>query len=234
MSNIFQRCLTIAEMIDFYCTKEYEQYEVEINTNLVCSNQIKSVLEKLGIKCKFYTPFLKKKNYYPKERNVEFQNGSNLKLVYLISFCLKEFFGDSFDYYFNHGYVPDEYILGSTIGTTICKEMDVTGRSRKLKVHEILELDFKNLTWEKIETLFPIEVELWCEISEAFYFDELNAILKQQIEEIEETERYNNSHENKETYGRYTGSYAQDDMGYSDNFIDDVLEGDPINYWNID
>jgi hypothetical protein len=233
MSDILQSCLTIAGMIDFYSSKEYEKYEVTINKNLVRSKQIKTVLEKLGIKCKFYKPYLKKKKLYPKEKNVEFQNGSNLKLIYIVSFCLKEFFGDSFDFYFNHGFIPDEYVSGPIIGTKICKEMDVTGRSRKLKVHEILELDLKNMKWEKIEALFPIEVELWCEFSEEFYFDELQEIFEQQRKESEIMENcYKN--EKKETFGRYAGSYAQDDMGYSDNFIDDVLEGDPSLYWNID
>lgn len=36
------------------------------------------------------------------------------------------------------------------------------------------------------------------------------------------------------TYGRYRGSYAQDQAGFSDEDIDEVLEGDPDNYWNLD
>lgn len=36
------------------------------------------------------------------------------------------------------------------------------------------------------------------------------------------------------SYGAYVGTYAQDVMGYSDEFIDDVLGGDPDAYWNID
>ena len=36
------------------------------------------------------------------------------------------------------------------------------------------------------------------------------------------------------TYGRYAGSYAQDEMGYSDDDIDTVFDGDPSAYWNID
>lgn len=35
-------------------------------------------------------------------------------------------------------------------------------------------------------------------------------------------------------YGEYAGSYAQDVMGYSDDVINDVFEGDPDAYWNID
>lgn len=36
------------------------------------------------------------------------------------------------------------------------------------------------------------------------------------------------------TYGRYTGTYAQDEMGYSDDDIDTIFDGDPSAYWNID
>lgn len=36
------------------------------------------------------------------------------------------------------------------------------------------------------------------------------------------------------TYGRYAGSYAQDEMDYSDDDIDTIFDGDPSAYWNID
>lgn len=36
------------------------------------------------------------------------------------------------------------------------------------------------------------------------------------------------------TFERYSGSYAQDEMGYSDDDIDTIFEGDPSAYWNID
>ena len=44
----------------------------------------------------------------------------------------------------------------------------------------------------------------------------------------------NNTYENEWTYSKYRGSYAQDEMGFSDQTIDDAFEGDPDNYWNID
>ena len=42
-------------------------------------------------------------------------------------------------------------------------------------------------------------------------------------------------YENKDcsTYERYAGSYAQDVMGYSDDDIDIIFDGDPWAYWNI-
>ena len=36
------------------------------------------------------------------------------------------------------------------------------------------------------------------------------------------------------SYNRYGGSYAQDEMGYSDDDIDTIFDGDPSAYWNID
>ena len=36
------------------------------------------------------------------------------------------------------------------------------------------------------------------------------------------------------TYDHYNGSYAQDVEGWSDQDIDDVLDGDPDAYWNLD
>ena len=41
-------------------------------------------------------------------------------------------------------------------------------------------------------------------------------------------------YEREQTYERYNGSYAQDVEGWSDQDIDDVFEGDPEAYWNID
>lgn len=43
--------------------------------------------------------------------------------------------------------------------------------------------------------------------------------------------RINNDYQ---TYDRYNGSYAQDEMGYSDDDIDTIFDGDPDAYWNID
>lgn len=45
---------------------------------------------------------------------------------------------------------------------------------------------------------------------------------------------YDNVYFSDETYGQYRGTYAQDVEGLSDDFINDVLEGEPLAYWNID
>ena len=45
---------------------------------------------------------------------------------------------------------------------------------------------------------------------------------------------YNHGSYEKPSYGRYAGSYAQDEAGYSDDEIDTIFDGDPDAYWNID
>ncbi len=45
---------------------------------------------------------------------------------------------------------------------------------------------------------------------------------------------YDCQYDDDPTYERYSGSYAQDEMGYSDDEIDTIFEGDPDAYWNID
>ena len=41
-------------------------------------------------------------------------------------------------------------------------------------------------------------------------------------------------YDNTQTYHRYSGSWAQDIEGYSDDDIDTIFDGDPSAYWNID
>lgn len=49
-----------------------------------------------------------------------------------------------------------------------------------------------------------------------------------------EEDNYEPDYYEEETYERYNGSYAQDVEGWSDQDIDDVFDGDPDAYWNID
>lgn len=88
---------------------------------------------------------------------------------------------------------------------------------------------------EELRQFFP-----HFEISPSF-----EAMRNQRIEEFEDWE--DESYENQEfddhgfyddndppTYGRYAGSYVQEEMGYSDDDIDIIFDGDPDAYWNID
>jgi hypothetical protein len=52
-------------------------------------------------------------------------------------------------------------------------------------------------------------------------------------DEFDNNYRYDPNSE-RATYDKYSGSYAQDEMEYSDDDIDTIFEGDPSAYWNID
>ncbi len=81
-------------------------------------------------------------------------------------------------------------------------------------------------TLKQIRDLFPdfiIASNFSCNIdnqqpSEDYYYDDYDW--------------YNE--ENDSTYESYNGYYAQDEMGYSDDEIDTIFDGEPDAYWNID
>lgn len=66
-----------------------------------------------------------------------------------------------------------------------------------------------------------------------------SSVLKNIYEEDDEDYQYedyqhSSTFDDRPTYDRYNGSWAQDEMGYSDDDIDTIFDGDPDAYWNID
>ncbi len=71
-------------------------------------------------------------------------------------------------------------------------------------------------------------------IAREVYFHDLNPLLpKRGIGNKNYSYTESNSKE-RGTYSEYNGTYVQDVMGWSDQDIDDVLDGEPDAYWNID
>lgn len=54
--------------------------------------------------------------------------------------------------------------------------------------------------------------------------------------DFEEDDYYdlNDGYYEEPPYREYAGTYVQEEMGWSDEMIDDALDGDPDAYWNID
>ena len=54
--------------------------------------------------------------------------------------------------------------------------------------------------------------------------------------DFEEDDYYdrNDGYYEEHHYEEFAGSYVQEEMGWSDEMIDDALDGDPDAYWNID
>lgn len=93
----------------------------------------------------------------------------------------------------------------------------------------IINLDHFYLSEEAIEEL---RANSGLVISE-----EANLALEQKRSEISEASDSNDygfDDYERRTYDDYNGSYAQDEMGWSDQDINDVFGGDADAYWNID
>lgn len=66
----------------------------------------------------------------------------------------------------------------------------------------------KNYNLDNASTEFEVENENWCD--------------------------YEESYEDARHYEEFQDCYAQEVEGYSDEEINEVFEGDPDMYWNID
>lgn len=119
------------------------------------------------------------------------------------------------------------------------------GKYEGKTVREILELQPKYLDWCTINLdHFYISDEVIEEIktiiSDFKISEEGEKKLSEKYENWEsELENYNDDYSDydyceRPTYENYNGSYAQDIEGWSDQDIDDVFDGDPDAYWNID
>ncbi len=66
-----------------------------------------------------------------------------------------------------------------------------------------------------------------------FYFDgsSFDIYFESDYDEVQDEDQ---DLRNRESFNRYEGSWAQDIEGMSDGFIDDVFDGEPDAYWNID
>ena len=92
---------------------------------------------------------------------------------------------------------------------------------------------FSDSVIEELRLMFP-----HFEISPSFEAMRNQRIAEFENLEDEDYEEFDNrsfyDYYESPTYGRYAGSYAQDEMGYSDDDIDTIFDGDPDAYWNID
>ena len=102
---------------------------------------------------------------------------------------------------------------------------------------EVLPVVYDNI-WNFLgKKMFSTRVEKDGEVK-YINFHDLNPELPKVIIKKADDELLLNSGTTEEscgtTFGKYSGSYAQDVAGFSDDVIDDVFEGDPEAYWNID
>lgn len=134
-------------------------------------------------------------------------------------------------------HLDDKFNFGKFMGCTFAEVVEYNSEYISWVVENISGeiCVFGDSVIEELQLLFP-----QFEITPDF-----EAIRNQRIAEYEdleedcnETEDFDNHgfYDDNEppTYGRYTGSYAQGEMGYSDDDIDTIFDGDSSAYWNID
>src|SRR5690554_957889 len=116
------------------------------------------------------------------------------------------------------------------------------GKYEGKTVREIIEIQPAYIDWCAINLdHFYISTEVIEEIKASYSnfkiseegVNKLNEKHEQRETEQEDYGDYYEDYE-RESYGEYAGSYAQDVEGLSDDFINDVLDGEPDAYWNID
>lgn len=97
-------------------------------------------------------------------------------------------------------------------------------------INNIPEFTISEEALEQIRGLLPsfIITENFKSHIGSHYIEENNC------DDYETDESYYDRDYEPPTYERYNGSYAQDEMGYSDDDIDTIFDGDPLAYWNID
>ena len=118
------------------------------------------------------------------------------------------------------------------------------GKYKYKPLCKVLLYDPNYLEWcSKNVEAFYINPEIENQIKYLFPVLKIDEVLRgcfgYPIEFYEEDDDYgdcdcNNDYNERPTYDRYNGSYAQDVMGYSDDDIDTIFDGDPSAYWNID
>ena len=123
------------------------------------------------------------------------------------------------------------------------------GKYKGLSLSDVMDINPEYIIW----CMLNISNNRYCRfIISDEAMEELKAIyinfpVIRRIEDIREnymlSDYYSNTDEMRydnesliesSTYDRYSGSYAQDEMGYSDDEIDTIFDGDPNAYWNID
>ena len=104
---------------------------------------------------------------------------------------------------------------------------------------EVLPVVYDNI-WNFLgKKMFSTRVEKDGEVKHINFHDlnpELPKVaINREDHEPSDTPDLDNEEENYgTTFSKYSGTYAQDIAGFSDDIIDDVFEGDPEAYWNID
>lgn len=111
------------------------------------------------------------------------------------------------------------------------KYIIVTLNNKKGILNELGEI-IAEIKYDEIQFSFPTEANAK-NLEAKGWIDSEEFILIESGADRNKRERKISSYD-QPSYERYRGTYAQDEMGYNDDEIDTIFDGDPDAYWNID
>ncbi|GEM_PF-1695848 len=194
-----------------------ENISLKVNSKIRHYERIIKLFERNHIPFKSYTPVVGMPNRF----DIHFGSHSDFQDLYIIVAILKNFGLQSIFY-------SEDNNSNVTIGSYITEYGANKDISEGLSSDEFLKLPFYLTTNELLQNYFNVAI-----------IDNIENSEDSSMDEDEEFEDYHDDYDNhdyyeRESYGQYAGSHAQDVEGLSDDFINDVLDGDPDAYWNID
>lgn len=122
--------------------------------------------------------------------------------------------------------ISDTFDFGRYYGFTLSEVLAINPQYVYWCVYTIMDF------WISDEALADMSV-LYPHFIQSVDFMEMLQYVPQHYYDREYEDGYDD-YDEEPTYDRYGGSYAQDELGYSDDDIDTVFDGDPSAYWNID
>lgn len=133
-------------------------------------------------------------------------------------------------YVFHH--LSDTFKFGSYKGFTLSDVIDMGSSYIYWCVYNIKRFLLEDSVMEEIHLIYPNQYT--SPTFEKARKNNLNHWMDEYEEDYADEDYYDGLDDDSPTYDRYGGSYAQDVMGYSDDDIDTIFDGDPDAYWNID
>lgn len=133
-------------------------------------------------------------------------------------------------YYFYDICTP--FSFGKNKGSTLCDVIIEDASYFYWCINNIPDFIIGKKALEQIRNLFPMFI-----IPENFRSHVKGSYDFEKVKKEEDLMEYSDNwglYEGLPTFEKYNGSYAQDVMGYSDDDIDIILDGEPDAYWNID
>ncbi len=212
---LLKKFVKIAESIENLGDLDFNKNVIMINGGFRNYDIIVTAFKVLEIP--FMTFYSKRSIENENEINIKFNKDTEFKVVYALTFLLFEIYYNRLNIYIDYKKLKtneNNKIFLGIYKDRGCVNINI---SRPIMATEIL--------------FFNKEKENWKNIINSNCFKDKFAIENEHEQAIKNCDIYDYC---DEEYSEYEGTWAHDVAGLSDDFINDVLDGDPDMFWNID